>query len=249
MQALLSYKKGDQSIDVDRAGVEAFVAQIAKSVDQQAKDAGITVDDNGKLTALPGQTGISVDQAATTDAVVRGTPGLARMTVELVYPRRIPAISDDVASAAAEKGETLLNQGVKVTWDGGSITLDRGDLLKALTVRIRDVQDDPFVFGFDSHYLRAGAGADVQEPQGAGQGAASAACGWQDRTGAKGRERQRSRRRQHRWPPSSTQLRTARASAKLTVKTTEPTLSMPVISQILSRRRPGGIVDLLWRLK
>ncbi len=149
MQSLLSYKKGDQSIEVDQAGVEAYVAQIANSVNRQAKDAGITVNDDGKLAALPGQIGITVDQAATTTAIVQAMQN-ATHDVDLVYTTSSPTISDDVASAAAARGEELLTKGVDVTWDGGSITLDRADLLKALTVRIREGQDDPFVFGFDS---------------------------------------------------------------------------------------------------
>lgn len=149
MQSLLSYKKGDQSLEVDQAGVEAYVAQIANSVNKQAKDAGITVDDNGQLAALPGVIGVTVDQAATTDAIVQALKN-ATHDVDLVYTTTTPTISDDTAAAAAAKGEELLNKGVKVTWDGGAITLDRSDLLKALTVRIRDGGDDPFVFGFDS---------------------------------------------------------------------------------------------------
>lgn len=152
MQTLLSYKKGDQTIAVDQVGVEAFVAQIAKSVDQTAEDASITVDENGKLAAHPGQLGITVDQSTTSAAIVDALQNKVHK-VDLVYSTVSPGISDDVAIAAAVRGEKLLDKGVKVTWDGGSITLDRGDLLHALTVRIREGQDDPFVFGFDSALL------------------------------------------------------------------------------------------------
>lgn len=148
MQALLSYKKGDAAIAVDRAGVEAFVAEIAHSVDKSAADAGITVDENGRLAALPSQTGILVDQPATTDAIVNALQNESH-NVELVYTTTAPGISDETAQAAAVRGEKLLDKGVKVTWDGGSVTLERADLLRALTVRIRSGEDDPFVFGFD----------------------------------------------------------------------------------------------------
>jgi vancomycin resistance protein YoaR len=230
MQALLSYKKGDQSIDVDRAGIEAFVAQIAKSVDRDAKDAGITVDDSGTLAALPGQSSISVDQAATADAVIQALQDGSH-SVDLVYTTADPAISDDVASAAAEHGDALLDKGVKVTWDGGSITLDRGDLLKALTVRIRDGQDNPFVFGFDSSVFEQeleqtfkNITVPVKEPR-------LRLVNGQivpEQKGESGKE-----------VDVDTSLAAiveaatkGTGTAKLTVKTTEPTLSMPVIGQI-----------------
>jgi len=148
MQSLLSYKKGDETIAVDQAGVEAFVDRIAKAVDRSPADAGITVDDHGKLAALPGRIGIAVDRTAATNAIVDALQN-DEHKVELVYTSTEPEISDETATAAAAQGETLLDKGVKVTWDGGSVTLDRGDLLKALTVRIRDGQANPFVFGFD----------------------------------------------------------------------------------------------------
>lgn len=230
MQSLLSYTKGDETIDVDRAGVEAFVAQIAGSVDQRAKDAGITVDDNGKLTAMPGQPDISVNQDATADSVVAALQD-GTHNVDLVYTVTPQGITDEVAQAAAERGETLLNAGVTVTWDGGSVDLSRADLLKALTVKIREGQKDPFVFGFDGNSfeqaltqtfknlkvpvkeprLRLVDGEIVPEQKGqSGKEVdvdASIAAVVAAATDGKG-------------------------EAALTVKTVEPTLSMPVISKI-----------------
>ncbi len=230
MQSLLSYSKGDQTIDVDRAGVEAFVAQIAQSVDQGAKDAGITVDDNGKLAALPGQPAISVNQGATADSVVTALQN-GTHNVDLVYTTTAQGISDEIATGAAERGETLLNTGVTVTWDGGSIKLTRADLLKALTVKIRDGQKDPFVFGFDGSSfeqaltqtfknitvpvkeprLRLVDGKIVPEQKGESGKAVDV--------------------------DASIATIVAAASegtgkAALTIKTVEPTLSMPVISKI-----------------
>jgi vancomycin resistance protein YoaR len=230
MQSLVSYKKGDATVEVDQPGVEAFVAQIADSVDQQAKDAGITVDDNGQLTALPGQPAITVDQGATTEAVVEALQA-GTHNVDLVYTTTPQGISDEVALAAAERGEELLDAGMKITWDGGSVELDRADLLRALTVKIREGQDDPFVFGFDGNIfqgeleqtfknidvpvkeprLRLVNGEIVPEQKGANGKAvdveASIAAIVQAASEGAG-------------------------EAELTVKTVEPTLSMPVISQI-----------------
>lgn len=230
MQALVSYKKGESTIEVDRAGVESFVAQIASSVDQTAKDAGITVDDNGQLTALPGQPAIAVDQGATTDAVVAALQG-GTHDVDLVYTTTPQSIPDDVAQAAAERGESLLNKGVKVTWDGGSVDLDREVLLAALTVKIRDGQEDPFVFGFDGGVfekaldqtfknidvpvkeprLRLVDGEIVPEQKGESGKAVDVDASIAGIVEAAG---------------------SGAGTAELTIKTVEPTLSMPVISQI-----------------
>ena len=177
MQSLVSYKKGDATIEVDRAGVETFVAQIAAAVDQQAKDAGITVDDSGTLTALAGQPAIIVDQAKTADAVVAALQG-GTHDVDLVYTTTPQGISDEVAQAAAERGEELLSAGLTVTWDGGSVELEPWGSPQGVdsqdsrgagrSVRLR-VRWQP---------VRTGARADLQEYRRAREGTALAAGRW-----------------------------------------------------------------------
>ncbi len=230
MQALLSYKKGDETIIVDRTGVAAFVDQIADSVDQTAKDAGITVDDNGKLAALPSQIGVSVDRGASTDAVVKALQNDLH-SVDLVYSTTDPEISDATANAAAARGEELLDKGVKVTWEGGSMTLDRGDLLHALTVRIREGADDPFVFGFDAAVFEQeleqtfkNITVPVKEPR-------LRLVDGKIIPGQKG-ENGREVDVDASLAAIVDAATKGTGTAKLTVKTTEPTLSMPVISQI-----------------
>ena len=231
MQSLLSYKKGDATIAVDQDGVEAFVAEIAQGVDQPAKDAGITVDENGKLAALPSQIGITVDRAATSEAIIDALQNETH-AVELVYTTTSPEISDEVANAAATRGEKLLDKGVKITWDGGSVTLDRGDLLRALTVRIREGQDDPFVFGFDPKMFESelaqtfkNINVPVQEPR----------LRLVDGKIVPGQQGERGKEVDVD-ASLATIVKAAEAgtgSAKLTVKTIEPTLSMPgAIDQI-----------------
>ncbi|MCA9860467.1 MAG: VanW family protein [Thermomicrobiales bacterium] len=230
MQSLLSYKKGDETVEVDRASIEVFVSQIAQQMDQTAKDAGITVDENGKLAAQPGRSEVTVDQLATTDAVVAALQN-GTHDVSLVYSTTPQKISDDVASAAAERGEELLNTPLDVTWDGGSITLDRGDLLRALTVRIRDGQDDPFVFGFDGAVFQdvleqtfKNINVPVKEPRLRlvdGQIVPA-------QEGENGKEVDVESSIAAIVEAAST----GSGTAELTVKKVEPTLSMPVISQI-----------------
>lgn len=230
MQTLLSYKKGETTLTVDRSGIDAFVDEIAARVDRSARDAGITVDDNGRLAALPGQSAIQVDRSATASAIVAAFHS-GRHDVALVYTSTPPSISDDVAAAAAARGEALLDQELVVSWDGGSVTLDRGDLLRALTVRIREGQSDPFVFGFDGAVFQdelaqtfENLEVPVKEPRlRLVDGRIVAA-----QQGANGRavDVERSIAAIVEAATNGT------GKAELTIETIEPTLSMPVISQI-----------------
>ena len=59
-----------------------------------------------------------------------------------------------MAAAAVARGEDLLDPGITLTWDGGQGMLDRGDLLRALTIRSRPGADEPFIFGLDPDLVR-----------------------------------------------------------------------------------------------
>jgi vancomycin resistance protein YoaR len=152
LQQILTYRGGESDISVDRDAVASFVQGIADQVDRDAKDAGITVGADGRLAAVPGQTSVAVQQDETTNAIVQALQ-IGLHQIELAYDSQQPRILDDIAQAAADRGEELLERGVTVKWNGGSQTLDRSDLLAALTVSVRADEDDPFVFGFDKDVL------------------------------------------------------------------------------------------------
>ena len=63
-------------------------------------------------------------------------------------------ISDAMAAAAVERGEDLIDPGISLTWDGGEGLLDRGDLLRALTIRSQSGADEPYIFGLDPDLVR-----------------------------------------------------------------------------------------------
>ena len=63
-------------------------------------------------------------------------------------------ISDAMAAAAVARGEDLLDPGITLTWDGGQGMLDRGDLLRALTIQPQPGADEPFIFGLDPDLVR-----------------------------------------------------------------------------------------------
>jgi vancomycin resistance protein YoaR len=87
--------------------------------------------------------------AAIADGLLAGEDEIA-----LVVDETPAEISDAMAAAAVERGEDLLDPGITLTWDGGQGILDRGDLLRALTIRSRPGADEPFTFGLDPDLVR-----------------------------------------------------------------------------------------------
>jgi vancomycin resistance protein YoaR len=153
LQPLLSIDAMSGDLLVDAAPVEALVESLAAEIDHDAVDAGITVDELGKLAMTPGQPSAAVDVAASVSAI---TSGILRgeSEVALVIDSAPPAILDAEAEKAAAVGEDLLTPGLALSWKGGEGELDRGDLLQALTIRIRPGQDEPFIFGLDPDLIR-----------------------------------------------------------------------------------------------
>jgi vancomycin resistance protein YoaR len=141
-----------QKLIVDREAIQAFVESIAAATDREARDAGIEVNDDGVLSAIPGQEGIRVRVSETANLVI-GALESGSGTVELQYESQSPRISDEQATSAATAGEEMLNTGVTVTWEGGSEELSRAQLLSALTVQVNPDDEEPFAFGFNTESL------------------------------------------------------------------------------------------------
>ena len=55
--------------------------------------------------------------------------------VALVVTETPPQILDAAAAAAVDRGEAMIGQEIALTWQGGQGTLDRTDLLRALTIQ------------------------------------------------------------------------------------------------------------------
>ena len=135
-------------VRVDRAPLETVVAGIAAEIDRPATDAGITVDEAGALVVAPGTDAATVDIAATTDRAVSALESGAD-AIDLTVARAAPAITDDLAAAAAERAESLIRDGLALTWDGGEGRLSRDDMLWALTIVPQPGQSEPFALGVD----------------------------------------------------------------------------------------------------
>lgn len=153
LQSLLSVDPETRALSVDERPLRAMVTELAAHIDRDASDAGITVDDNGKLAVVPSVEAAAVDIDASTAALASAILA-GHDDAELVIAYTAPQISDAMAAAAVERGEKLLTQGIALSWNGGKGELDRGDLLEALTIRTRPGEEEPFVFGLDPDLIR-----------------------------------------------------------------------------------------------
>lgn len=133
---------------VNRDSIRALVEGLAPSINRDAVNASLTVDDNGLLAVVPSVEEAVVDVdgsvAAIEAAVIAGERDVA-----LLVDRAAPAITDDLAAAAAERGEALINAGMHLTWKGGEADFGRFEMLRALTINSRPGEEEPFVFGLD----------------------------------------------------------------------------------------------------
>jgi vancomycin resistance protein YoaR len=136
------------AVAVDRDVLGGIVEGLAVEVDREVADADVVVGDDGRLTAIDAVEGATVDVSASVDrlaaALLAGDDA-----ADLVVAGTAPAITTAMADAAATEGERRLNAGIALRWDGGRAALDRGDLLRALTIKIEPGEPEPFVFGLD----------------------------------------------------------------------------------------------------
>ena len=150
---LLGVDPATSNLSVDRRPLHTLVAGLANEIDRDAVDAGITVDDNGRLAVVPAITAARVDVDASVVAIAEGLLA-GKDEIALVVDETPAEISDAMAAAAVERGEDLIDPGISLTWDGGEGLLDRGDLLRALTIRSQSGADEPFIFGLDPDLVR-----------------------------------------------------------------------------------------------
>ncbi len=153
LRPLLGVDPATSNLRVDRRPLHTLVTGLAAEIDRDAVDAGITVDDNGRLAVVPAISAARVDVAASVAAIAEGLLA-GEDEIALIVDETPAEISDAMAAAAVERGEDLIDPGITLTWDGGEGVLDRGDLLRALTIRSRPGADEPFLFGLDPDLVR-----------------------------------------------------------------------------------------------
>jgi vancomycin resistance protein YoaR len=162
LRPLLSVDPATSALRVDRRPIEALVETLAAEVNRPASDAEITVDGNGRLAVVPADSAANVDVEASVAAIAEGLLA-GDNEIALVVEENPAKISDAMAAAAVERGEDLMDDGIALTWKGGEGVLDRGDLLRALTIRSQPGEEEPFVFGLDPDLVRESLGGYAAE--------------------------------------------------------------------------------------
>jgi vancomycin resistance protein YoaR len=152
LRPLVAVDPVTSDVAIDRRPLNALVEELATEVNRDAADAGITVDGNGRLAVVPAVSAAEVDVAASVEAIAAGLLA-GDDEIALVVHETPPQIVDAMAAAAVARGEDLMDPGITLTWDGGEGFLDRGDLLRALTIRARPGAGEPFVFGLDPNHV------------------------------------------------------------------------------------------------
>jgi vancomycin resistance protein YoaR len=142
----------DGTMQVRREGVEAYVAGIAEQVDHPSENASISIDENGAFVVVPHVESAIVDQAVTVDRLVEAIQA-GETSVELVVERTDPAILNEHAEAWAAEADTLVGDGITLTWSGGTSQLGRADLIAALVITPQPDDDEKFALTFDSAVL------------------------------------------------------------------------------------------------
>jgi vancomycin resistance protein YoaR len=153
LQPLLSIDPSTSALQVDPRPLTAMVEGLAQEVDHPAVDAAITVDDNGHLAVVPAVSAAKVEVEASVNAIADGLLK-GEHEVALVVTETPPQILDSAAAAAVDRGEAMINQKIELSWQGGQGTLDRTDLLRALTIQTHPGAQNPFVFGLDPDLVR-----------------------------------------------------------------------------------------------
>ena len=146
LNQLVAVDPATATVTVDRDAAHGFVEGVARDVDTPAANAGITVSDDGTVSVVPGQDAVRVDIDATSDGMVSAIAG-GLHAMPVVITRTSPDITDDDARRGLAELNGYLDSGVRLTWSGGSLTLNRSDLVQALS--ISDTGGDPFLFQFD----------------------------------------------------------------------------------------------------
>lgn len=140
------------TMQVRRDGVEAYIAGIAAQVDHPAVDAAITVDDQGQFVVVPHISAATVDQEQSVDRLVAALKE-GKSASGLVVAREDPAILTADAEIWAAAADTMVGDGLTLTWAGGTSQLGRADLIAALVITPQADADDKFRLSLDPGML------------------------------------------------------------------------------------------------
>jgi vancomycin resistance protein YoaR len=139
-------------LQVNRSGVTSFVEGLASQIDRPAENANVVIDETGAIVVVPHVNSAAVNIEASTDRLITAIEG-GETSVDLVVTREEPAILDATAEEWADRAEAYVQDGLELTWSGGSSQLGRADLVAALTIEAHPDKEEQFSLGFDPTVL------------------------------------------------------------------------------------------------
>jgi vancomycin resistance protein YoaR len=152
LRSIVSFSANDGELRVNEGALETLVSSLATSVNRDASDAAVYVNNRDEIVVRQAVDARDVDVSASVDAIrsaiVDGTRGAA-----LVIDTTPATIGTTVAQAAADQANALVRDGLELTWTGGSKKMTPRELLAALTIAVDPSADEPFTLGFDQGIL------------------------------------------------------------------------------------------------
>ena len=149
LRSIVSVSPDGRSLDIARGPVVDLLTRIAAEMDQVERDAAVTVNAAGDLVVVPAVNAARVDVGRTTDGVIQALRR-GEDTAPLIVDHWGPPITDEMAATAALEAEALVDDGLKLGWEGGEGSLTRDELIQALIIDSRPGESLPFRFDFDT---------------------------------------------------------------------------------------------------
>ncbi len=141
---------GEMQVRVD--GVESYVQSLADQIDRPSENAGIAVDETGAFVIVPQVDSAEVNVGLTVERLVSAIDS-GETSVEIDVARSEPAIQNEAAEEWAARADTLVGDGLVLTWNGGSSQLGRADLVSALVIEPQADSEDQFALSFDRELI------------------------------------------------------------------------------------------------
>jgi vancomycin resistance protein YoaR len=124
----------------DQAKLDALVASVTGRFEHQPIDGTVNYDAATGFEATPAVVGLTVDTDALRKslALILGSPSGADVTLQVAVVREVPAVSTEVAAAAALAAGSISDTPLKLTGGGKKLALDPEALAGLITFGITD---------------------------------------------------------------------------------------------------------------
>ncbi len=147
LKRIVSSSGPGSPVVVNEDAVRIFVRGIADEIEHAPIDARLVVNDSGELEVVPGAASVDVNVNSSVKAIVSALTS-GTHDVALTIKSEPAAISDQDAQDARVRAETLVANGLQITWKEGNAQFTRSELIAAITIDPRPGEAEPIVVGF-----------------------------------------------------------------------------------------------------